>query len=823
MGISLKSWWIVLAMAAALTGIAGPSSAGEEGGSGLLRVDRAFSLGFGRPLVSIYSGLYSRDFTGGEDRFYTLTPGVTLGLGGGFEGSASLPLEGLSSKLEADPFDRRFDIRHRDLSARLRWTAPLGTLRLRAGVEGLLGLPLGDTTRASGTSKADPALDTGVMGLVTTNVGWFSFPIRVHVNAGYLWSRDDGAFYTRSHPVALPISAGEGDGNDLALFGLALETGLRRMSVFAELTTEQFVEARGALTGKENLWLLTPGLRTKLTPTIELTAGVSFNLSSDDTDTAFDPGEVFPDYQLRLGLTLGDILARERAEAKQLTPIIPLAAEPEPAVEAEGLAAMDEAASPEGELADTEALAVAAAATDTLPVAAAPLAAEAVAVSDEQPDAVAPVATQKAAPAAAAAPVAPAVAPVPAAAAPVVPAAAPAPAATTPRPAPVAATPTAESLRAIEARLDRLELRDRLSTIERRLWELEAGGGVAPSPAPVRTPPVSLQATPSAPQMTVAPPTNTPVPQAAPEAAPEAAAPPQAAAPAAGQAAPATGQAAAPASAVAAPKAIATTPPKPATPSARETELAARVKTLETELAAAQTPPAKPVAPAPSEREVKLTQEVEALRQRMDDLAALQAAPAAPAPARPAEISIPITVPTTTAPSGKASLPPAIGTALAETAPSIPAAAAPAASAAAEATAPAATTAAEAAAPEPEAAAEPGFPLAVGDTMALAGWAWTEEEPVAPPVLAALDSLALALTAHREVQLVLLVHGGGSDREAELSRTAAAAQYLRAYLVSAGADSAQVQPLGMGLSEPLVPIDAPDAVRNARVEVARVR
>ena len=754
MGISLKRWRIALALAAALTGIAVPSSADEEGGSGLLRVDRAFSLGFSRPLVSIYSGLYSRDFTGGEDRFYTLTPGVTLGLGGGFEGSASLPLEGLSSKLEGAPFDRRFDVRRRDLTARLRWTAPLGTLRLRAGVQGLVGLPLGDTTRAGGTSKADPALDAGLMGMVTTNVGWFNFPIRFHANAGFLWSRDDGAFYTRSHPVALPISAGEGVGNDLALFGLALEMGLRRMSLFAELTTEQFVEARGTLSGKENLWLLTPGLRTKLTPTIELTAGVSFKLSTDDADTAFDPDAVFPDYQLRLGLTLGDILARERAEAKQLPPLIPIAAEQAPVAEKTALSATAATTLPEDELADTEALAAASAlsATETPPAAAAPLAAEAVVASDEL-----------------LAPTAPAPAP----------AAAQVPVAAAPRPTPPAALPTAESLRAIEARLERLELHDRLSLIELRLGRLELGDGVAPLPSPAFAPPASAQATTTAPQ-----------------------------------AKPAAGQTTPPSSAVTTPKAIATTPPKPVTPSARETELATRIKALETELAAAKAPPAKREAPAPSEREVQLAQQVDLLRQHIDDLAVLQAAraPAAPAASRPAEISIPITVPATAAPSGAAALPPAIGTALAETAPSAPAAAEP--------TAVAAT---EAAAPEPEAAAEPGFPLAVGDTMALEGWAWTEDEPVAPPVLAALDSLAHALTAHRDVQLVLLVHGGGSDREAELARSSAAAQYLRAYLVSAGADSSQVQPLGMGLAEPLVPIDAPDAARNARVEVSRVR
>ncbi len=126
--------------------------------------------------------------------------------------------------------------------------------------------------------------------------------------------------------------------------------------------------------------------------------------------------------------------------------------------------------------------------------------------------------------------------------------------------------------------------------------------------------------------------------------------------------------------------------------------------------------------------------------------------------------------------------------------------------------------------PRPESPPPPPFRLAVGGSLTLPGWSQTGDNLGAgSAVRAELDALAAGLVAHRDVRLVLLVHGSGTDREAALARTESESHDLRSYLVSAGADSAQVQPLGMGLTEPLVPVDAPDAGRNARVEVSRVR
>lgn len=779
----------VLAFACLAVAGAGTAGAGELGGSGLVGVDQAFSLHIGRPLVTTHIGYFSRDFTGGSDRFYTFTPSLTLGLGAGFEGSAALAFEGLSSKLENEAFDRRFDLRRRDLTTRLRWTAPLGTTRLRAGLQGMLGLPLGDAIRAGGTSEPDRDYDVGVMGLLSTNLGWFDFPLRLHANAGYWWSRDDGAFYDRSHPLALPISGPGAVGNDLAVYGVAFETGLRRVSLFTELVTEQFVDARGAVKAQENLWQLTPGLRTKLTPTIELTAAVSFNLSKDDPSTVFNPDVVYPDHELRVALTLGDILARERSESRQLPRVDePMAITPVPVT----------------------ASAQAAAAT-TVPSPAA-----------TEPESASP------APKAAMPPASPQAQPVPDANAAPAEDSAPGP------------DNEAARLRMIEDRLERLELQHRMAGLEARLDRLEGGSQPAAAPpappaarkaapvksAPPEAPPAAADTTaaaiilpesrpsaaavpsaiatpedvapekaapvPSAPAPAPVPtpapapvpaPTPAPVPTPAPAQVP---APADTAAAAAQEAlsrrlaaveamvaAAAPAKAAAPAPVRADDENVAMSPGLGAGSTVREWDLANRIAMLEAELAAARAAPTVAAA-QPNVREDELAKQVAQMQIQISELNAARAAATTPAAAGPT----------------------------AEAAPVKPA---------------------PAAAPEPSMAPLRPFFLAVGEKKMLAG-------PVRPAAgaadstfaSAALDTLAAGLRTHRDVRIVLMVHGGGTDREAELTRTETDARRLRDYLVRHGADARQVQPLGMGLAEPIHALDGPQSAANARIEVARV-
>jgi hypothetical protein len=293
----------------------GPAKAfNETGGSGVLTTEQAYSLPIGRPLFSLNSGFYSNNFTPGTSRLLTMTPSATMGLGGGFEAAAALPFEGLSSSLDAGGFTRRVDFRRSGLLTKLRWTTDIGSPRLRGGVMGHLTLPLGAGDRPGATVDPTTDFDKGLMALLSTNLGWFDFPLRVHLNLGYWWSRDDGAFVYRSLPTAIPVGGVGTDRNDVMEYTLAFEAGLRRAAIFVELHSEQFVDARDALSSRENLWQLTPGFRTQLTSSVGLTGGVTFDVSSDDARTAFDTVAAYPDYEIKLGLTLGNVLGRERHE-----------------------------------------------------------------------------------------------------------------------------------------------------------------------------------------------------------------------------------------------------------------------------------------------------------------------------------------------------------------------------------------------------------------------------------------------------------------------------------------------------------------------------
>lgn len=286
----------------------------ETGGSGLIRTEQAYSLPIARPLFSFYAGMYSNDFTPGTSRLITLTPSATLGLANGFEGSTALSIEGLTSSLTDEPFTRRIDVRRRALLTKVRWTTDIGSPRLRGGILGHLTLPMGVDQRPGATLSPTHDRDAGLMGLLSTNVGWFDVPVRVHLNVGYWWSRDDGAFIYRGVPTAIEVPGTLADQNDVLEYTLAVEAGLRRALVFLELTSEQFVQARGSLSGSENLWQITPGFRTQLTSTVGLTGGITLNVSSDDHGTAFNPNRNFPDYEFKVGVTLGSVLSREHHE-----------------------------------------------------------------------------------------------------------------------------------------------------------------------------------------------------------------------------------------------------------------------------------------------------------------------------------------------------------------------------------------------------------------------------------------------------------------------------------------------------------------------------
>jgi len=292
----------------------------ENGGTGLVAIDRASSLPASGMFVSTYANLLDNKFTPGQ-RLFTFTPSVTKGLGGGFEISGTLPFSGSSSDLPGD-FSKRIDVRGRDLGGNVRWTTPLGTSRLRVGGQGLLNWPiLSDKTRPGGTQDPDNGFDVGVKGLLSMEFGNQTYPMQLHVNGGYWWSRDDGAFYYQNSPVRLPLAVAPGQKNDVLTAGVALQGGLNRMTLFTELTTQQLLDARGQIRSSENLWRLTPGVRTKITSSIAATAALTFNLATDSDRTSFDPETAYPEVEFQFGLTLGQVIRRMREVPSLRTPV----------------------------------------------------------------------------------------------------------------------------------------------------------------------------------------------------------------------------------------------------------------------------------------------------------------------------------------------------------------------------------------------------------------------------------------------------------------------------------------------------------------------
>lgn len=305
-----------LAVASALLASGRALAATEDGGSGVVTVDRAFSLPLGRPAISLQGNLYSGEVTPDDSRFFLLTPSAALGLGGGFEASVAFPFQGQSQSLadSLDRFDHRFDLRDGMPTLKARWTGNLLGPRLRLGALALADVSLGDGYRPGAVTDANTRFDPGLIGLLSTDFGWKNVPFRLHANAGYWWSRNDHTVRYRHHPVELRIPGFDADKNDVASVGVALEAGLRRAVLFAEVITEQLVDDGGVISTQEQYWRLTPGARFMLTHSIALNAALSFDLSSDDPATRFDPRSVYADTELKLGFDFGRVFAQEQYE-----------------------------------------------------------------------------------------------------------------------------------------------------------------------------------------------------------------------------------------------------------------------------------------------------------------------------------------------------------------------------------------------------------------------------------------------------------------------------------------------------------------------------
>lgn len=752
----------------------------EDGGSGLLNVDHAWSMPVSALVVSTYAGTFSSDASDGSTRLFTFTPSFTKGLGGGFEGSAAIPFDGLSSDLDGEAFDRRFDLRRRDIIGKVRWTSSLSTPRVRVGLEGIIGLPLAgiDDRRAGGTKDPDNAFDPGLVALFSTNLGWFDFPFRIHANAGQWWSRNDGAVYYRTLPVSLPFEIDEVDDNDVTFFGVGAEAGFRRFVLNVELYTEQLNGARAQMKGQENLWRLTPSVRTEVGQNVGLMAALSFDISKDDPSTTFDPGAVFPETHLRIGLTLGNVLTRNQYEDKKRGRRVASAWPLVTAAQLDSIAA-----------------------------------ARAVIAASEQPD---PEIVSRAPE-----PDASAVVPAPAAQV-----------STMTAPRASVRQESESSIATLEARIERLEGELRLRDLEARIASLELVTGAAPTRSGMRPPagPPESAPPPAAPTEVV--PQANVSPAVPPPAAPPADAPPATPPPAAPPLEPEAADSSLPdVTSAASSSPIASSASTSPSQDAATEALRARVAAVESrELGQGAEPPALPSAAAsvatkaldvvprvglssPTSGGTTVVPVVLPMGSRSGSPVTVVTGGAGVTPATGGPATS--TGATTPSPGPDAAWA-EIDSLIATIAPDVPPARPATAADSASSVPPAAGAPARV---EPARAPDvvPALPLAVGERQALPDVPLTGSPVASDSVRVALDAWAELLAVHDAV-IGVEVRGGGGDPERALDATQERAATIRDYLVVAGVAPERVVALGMGIDE-----DAPLAEDRVRLTLERIR
>lgn len=334
--------WLALA---AMLCLALPASAAPSGsaGSGVWDVPsaeskRAGHLGLG--FFTSYRTLGLRDSL--NTHFNDLRGGAhaIFGIPGGFEVSGTLPLfaDYVTQGKGSAPFGEDIDLRYGDLAGRLRWTTPFLMPGMRWGAEGEVTFPTGNDdvvmlpTRGAVKPYTGSETNYAIRSMLTWDARGASSTsaLRLHAGVGYHFQGDESRYFSGSTalPLDLPAPAEDKENDFLTVF-TAAELDLARVTLFGELSTEQYVNQRGLIRGKENRVTLTPGLRFWLPGGMSLSGAYSMNFSEDDASTAFDPGRAYSDNQLRVSLSLGTIYrnarALQEAASEAPTPMTPAA------------------------------------------------------------------------------------------------------------------------------------------------------------------------------------------------------------------------------------------------------------------------------------------------------------------------------------------------------------------------------------------------------------------------------------------------------------------------------------------------------------------
>lgn len=327
-----RARWIMAALAMLLAPFAASAAPSESGGTGVWDVPSAESkkaghLGLG--FFGSYRHLGLQDSLDTHLNDLRLGGVATFGIPGGFEVSGTLPIHGayLSTESGSSPFDEDFTLRLGDVTGRLRWTTPIFS-GLRWGLEGEATFATGSDhevmvpTRGAVKPYTSGETDYAARSMLTWDArgAGRATALRLHAGAGYHFQGDESRYYNAhaTLPLDLPTPTDDKENDFLSVF-TAAELDLSRVTLFGELTSDQYVNQRGLIRGKENRVTVTPGIRFWLPGGLSLAGAYSMNLSEDDASTAFNPDHAFANNQLRVALSLGTIYrnasaVREAAE-----------------------------------------------------------------------------------------------------------------------------------------------------------------------------------------------------------------------------------------------------------------------------------------------------------------------------------------------------------------------------------------------------------------------------------------------------------------------------------------------------------------------------
>lgn len=299
----------------------------EEGGSGLIRVQRALTSGQGQWSFGFFNRYFKQELQGNSDvnihNFWN-NMNATWAVTDELEISGSLPAIGwlqvdnnqTIGSLEDQEFE---EFAFGDFSAKMKFSLPVITRRVRLATEGFITFPSGkdDTKKFPSTGYnvryASPftsgTYSYGARGLFSISTKDTRFPMLIHLNAGMRFSDDDQKLFYHSYPSPIMEESAMRDGeseftNELLDVGIGIEFPIfTNFNLFGEFHTEQLIDADDLIKAKENPAYIGGGVKIPFAGKSELTLAGLYRLSEDDDETAFNPEESFSEWQTLIGLS----------------------------------------------------------------------------------------------------------------------------------------------------------------------------------------------------------------------------------------------------------------------------------------------------------------------------------------------------------------------------------------------------------------------------------------------------------------------------------------------------------------------------------------